>query len=576
MSRTDVLDGLRRHPEVTVLIVGGGINGAGLFRELALQGVDVLLIDKGDFSSGATSAPSRMIHGGLRYLENGEFRLVRESLQERNRLLENAPHYVKPLPTTIPIFDWFSGIWLAPARFLNLSHKPTNRGALLIKMGLWLYDFFTRSSRLMPRHHFSSRKAALAARPQINPEIACTATYYDAWISYPERLCLELIKDGEQSHAGAQAVNYLSFQGGAHDTVQLCDELTGEIFTIKPRVVVNAAGAWIDLINQSLDIKQTFIGGTKGSHLIIDHPQLLEAMQGEMLYYENVDNRVCIMFPLFGKVLAGSTDIRVNHPDEAITTEGDIDYILESIRQVFPAIAIDRSHVVFHFCGVRPLPSQDAASTGQISRDHSCEVLPPSDKITFPIYSLIGGKWTTFRAFAEQVTDRLLNDLHLSRRTSSVNVPIGGGRSFPSQPQETDAWLKRLQQATGLSRLRLQTLLTRYGTHAEQVAAFLCEAADSPLLSPQAANPERYYTRREMEYLARTERVCHLDDLVLRRTTLALLGELTMPLLHEIAHICADVLGWTSQETETEIERTQHLLHKHHGVSLISNKERVN
>src|SRR5215207_1342479 len=124
MSRTDVLDALRRHPDVNVLIVGGGINGAGLFRELALQGVDVLLIDKGDFSSGATSAPSRMIHGGLRYLENGEFRLVRESLKERNLLLENAPHYVKPLPTTIPIFDWLSGIGLAPARFLNLSHKP--------------------------------------------------------------------------------------------------------------------------------------------------------------------------------------------------------------------------------------------------------------------------------------------------------------------------------------------------------------------------------------------------------------------------------------------------------------------
>jgi glycerol-3-phosphate dehydrogenase len=295
-----------------------------------------------------------------------------------------------------------------------------------------------------------------------------------------------------------------------------------------------------------------------------------------MLYYENVDNRVCIMFPLLGKVLAGSTDIRVDHPDEAVTTEADIDYILESIRQVFPAIAIDRSHVVFHFCGVRPLPSQDAASTGQISRDHSCRVLPPSDKIAFPIYSLIGGKWTTFRAFAEQVADRLLNDLHLSRRASSDHLPIGGGRSFPSSPQETDAWIKRVHQATALSHPRLQTLLTRYGTHAEQVAAFVCGAPDAPLLSQQAANPERYYTRREMEYLVRAERVCHLDDIVLRRTTLALLGELTMPLLHEIARIAANVLNWTPQQLEAEIERTQHLLHKHHGVSLISNQERVN
>src|SRR5208283_3256602 len=131
---------LREHPEVSVLIVGGGINGIGLLRELALQGIDALLVDKADFCAGTSAAMTRVIHGGLRYLENAEFHLVKESLRERNRLLRNAPHYVKPLPTTIPIFSWTSGMVPAIRNLLGWPAKPGNRGALLIKTGLTLYD----------------------------------------------------------------------------------------------------------------------------------------------------------------------------------------------------------------------------------------------------------------------------------------------------------------------------------------------------------------------------------------------------------------------------------------------------
>src|SRR5689334_13943027 len=152
ISRQETLDGLRKQPEVSVLIVGGGVNGIGTFRDLALQGLDVLLVDKNDFCSGASAASSHMLHGGLRYLENAEFRLVREALHERNRMLINAPHYSKPLPTTIPIFSWFSGFLNAPLKFLNLRDKPSERGAIIIEIGLRLYDWFTRDSRVMPTH----------------------------------------------------------------------------------------------------------------------------------------------------------------------------------------------------------------------------------------------------------------------------------------------------------------------------------------------------------------------------------------------------------------------------------------
>ena len=168
-DRSTALDRLRATRQVDVLIIGGGINGAGLLRELALNGVDALLVDKADFAAGATSASSRMIHGGLRYLENGEFRLVRESLHERNRLLKNAAHAVKPLPTTIPIFSRWSGFTNALGKFARLTSRPAKRGAALIKIGLTFYDLLTASDQVLPKHRFTSRAKALAERPALHP-----------------------------------------------------------------------------------------------------------------------------------------------------------------------------------------------------------------------------------------------------------------------------------------------------------------------------------------------------------------------------------------------------------------------
>ncbi|HSJ89987.1 MAG TPA: FAD-dependent oxidoreductase, partial [Anaerolineales bacterium] len=143
MHRTEILSALKENPNVSVLIIGGGINGIGTFRDLALNGVDVLLVERGDFCSGASAASSHMAHGGIRYLENGEFRLVREAVQERNRMILNAPHLVKPLPTVIPMFKRFSGLLNAPLKFLKMLDKPSERGSVVIKLGLMMYDAYT-------------------------------------------------------------------------------------------------------------------------------------------------------------------------------------------------------------------------------------------------------------------------------------------------------------------------------------------------------------------------------------------------------------------------------------------------
>jgi glycerol-3-phosphate dehydrogenase len=220
------------------------------------------------------------------------------------------------------------------------------------------------------------------------------------------------------------------------------------------------------------------------------------------------------------------------------------------MRLAFPSIRLDRSHVVFRFCGVRPLPYSDALTPGQISRDHSYPVLSPGDGIDFPIYSLVGGKWTAFRAFAEQASNEILRVLGRRRVRDSANLPIGGGKDYPRMPERT-----------GLPQERLAMLLERYGTGADRIAAYLKAGPDAPLACHAG------YSRREIEFITRYERVVHLDDLILRRTLMALLGEVNGPLLEELAAIVAPVLEWSEQDAAAEVERTIQRLEQVHGVT---------
>lgn len=542
---------LKEHSVVSVLIAGGGINGIGLFRELSLQGIDVLLVEKSDFCSCTSAAMTRVIHGGLRYLENAEFRLVRESLQERNLLLKNAPHYVKPLPTTIPIFSLVSGIIPTIRNFLGWPAKPVDRGALLIKAGLTLYDLLAGKKSILPRHRFRFRKSVFAQRPSLNPGVICTATYYDARITYPERLCLELVQDAEASYLGSHALNYVSLQSATGKTVVLRDELSGETCEVNPRIVVNATGAWIDITNRELGQKSSFIGGTKGSHIVLDHTELVKATGDDMIYFVNRDGRICIFYVVGDRIIAGATDIPTEDP-ETVCDEAEVDYILEAMKQVFPSIQVDRSNVVFRFCGVRPLPRSNALTPGQVSRDHSFPVIAPGEGIDFPVYSLVGGKWTTFRALAEQVADEILQVLGRTRTCESVNLHIGGGKNFPPN----------MSEYMGLSRQRIGTLIERYGSSAEKIAAYL-QAGEDAMLSSHSG-----YSRREIEFIARNERIVHLDDLILRRTLMGMLGEVSLALLVELSTIISPVLEWSQKETEAEVERTVQLLQRVHGVML--------
>jgi glycerol-3-phosphate dehydrogenase len=562
MTRQTILDAVRNNPDISVLVVGGGINGIGVFRDLALQGVDVLLAERSDFCAGASAASSHMAHGGLRYLENGEFRLVREALTERNLLLLNAPQYVRPLPTTIPIFRWLSGIFNAPLKFLNLRDRPGERGALVIRIGLLLYDWFARKYRSMPTHDFEGRKGSLKQFPLMNPAVRFTATYYDARMSIPERIGLELILDVADQCPHAMAVNYLSLVGGSNNTVTLRDELTGETLAIKPQIVVNAAGPWIDLVTGTMGQQTQFIGGTKGSHLVVDHPELRDAIGDHEIFFENRDGRIVLIFPLMDRALIGTTDIRIDHPDDARCTEEETDYILAMLPRVFPTTEVNRSHIVFRFSGVRPLPYADVDFPGQISRDHSIETIEPGSGLVFPILSLVGGKWTTFRAFSEQVTDNVLDRLGQTRHVDTRDLPIGGGRDYPKTDEARHTWLVDVGRELAIDGARLENLFNRYGTRARDIAQYICAGEDAPLRH----QPD--YSRREIMFIAEHEMVVHLDDLILRRSLLAMLGEVDAAVLDELAEVFASALGWSEGQRQSEIRRATEILRDRHGVEL--------
>ncbi|TIW98465.1 MAG: glycerol-3-phosphate dehydrogenase/oxidase [Mesorhizobium sp.] len=532
--------------EVDVVILGAGINGAGLFRDLCAQGVSCLIVDKADFGSGTSAAPSRLIHGGLKYLETGEFGLVAQSTLERNLLLKNAPHYVSPLPTVIPIFSWSKGMLAALRTLLGSTSAPRSRGAILIKIGLMIYDFYGSRNQVMPRHRMVGRRQALGEMPALNPSIVATGTYYDAKISHPERLVLELILDGLQANAASASANYTALVKSANGVLTFQPE-NGTVFSVRPKLVVNAAGPWIDDVNDLLGAPSKMIGGTKGSHILLKHDELVRSLAGRMLYFEADDGRICLVYDYLGLALVGSTDIKADNPDEVRCEPDEVEYLLDSVRTLLPGMAFERDQIVYAYSGIRPLPASDASLPGLISRDHSAPVAEPDRNRPFAVISLVGGKWTTFRGFAEEVADTVLGRLQRSRKVSTQAMPIGGGRDFPVDEAARADWLARARSQTGIEERHLDQLLSRYGTRALEIAG---HELDHKGHLPDSDG----YRKSEIDYIVRNEFVEHLADIVMRRSTLAIAGSLTGRDLQEIAAIAGRALGWSAGRLAEEVE----------------------
>lgn len=537
------LESVRNDPHAQVLIIGGGINGIATFRDLALQGVSVVLVDRSDFCSGASAASSHMIHGGVRYLENGELRLVKESLQERNRLLAAAPHYVRPLKTTIPIFSVFSGLLAAPLRLLSHTPgKPKERGAFLIKVGLMLYDTFGRDGRRMPKHSFLGRKKSFQEMPYLHPEVKYTATYYDAAMDNPERLALDVLRDGVEAGAHARAANYLSAVGFDRESVRLRDEISGEEFDFRADVVINASGPWTDLTNTALGQDTRFMGGTKGSHIVLDNSDLFAACDGREIFFENSDGRIVLMYPIMNRVLVGTTDTPVDMTEEVVCTDEEVDYFFDLVKRVFPDVHTDHSQIVYRYSGVRPLPASGDVNPGVVSRDYR---IVRGSLGSVPMFSLVGGKWTTFRALGEHLADEAMGALGVQRVSTTESLPIGGGLGFPTTAAGRHQWAA--DNAGSVTVERAAQLLLRYGTYASRIIAELDSRGDTPL----AHHPD--YSAGEIQALVAREWVVTLSDVIHRRTSLAFSGQISHALVTEIAELLAAQLGWSTTELSREI-----------------------
>jgi glycerol-3-phosphate dehydrogenase len=356
-----------------------------------MRGLKVLLIDKGDPGAATTSASTRLIHGGLRYLEHFEFGLVRESLREREILLRIAPALVKPLPIAIPIY------------------KEGKRGWLTIRAGMILYDLLSWGKSL-PSHRMLSRAQTLERWPGLNPKgLVGSALYYDAQVEFPERLVEENVRSASKFCAEVfthTRVTRLAVEHGKVSRVEFVSD-DGQKQFAEASVVINAAGPWIDLVLEQAPVESPkLIGGTKGSHIVV--PPFLRAPSNAIYLEARSDGRPIFIIPWNKLYLIGTTDVRFEgNPDEVRCEPWEIDYLLAESNQAFPSAGLARESVLYTYSGVRPLPVTDDKDEQSITRRHFIREHPRLPNLL----SIVGGKLTTYRSLSEECVDLIFRKL---------------------------------------------------------------------------------------------------------------------------------------------------------------------
>ncbi|MFT4038089.1 MAG: glycerol-3-phosphate dehydrogenase/oxidase [Thermomicrobiales bacterium] len=513
-----------------LIVIGAGINGAGIARDAALRGLQTLLLDKGDIGSGTTTWPTRLIHGGLRYLEYGEVGLVRESLRERERLLHNAPHLVQPLPLIIPIY------------------KGDTRSPLTIRAGMVAYDALSLDKTL-PRHKMLSREETLRRLPGLNPEgLLAGAMYYDAQAEYPERLTLENALDA-QAH-GAKVLTYhkverITTWGKTVTGVAGTDLLTGQHFTATAPVVLNVAGPWVDEVLAGLGAPrpQPLMGGTKGTHLVVDP---FPGAPTAGIYAEaRLQHRPFFVIPWNDAYLIGTTDTRYSGDLDHITgTDDETDWMLQEANALLPGAHLTRDNVRYSYAGVRPLPYAPDKAEGAVTRrhvvfDHGSAGEPDG------LYSVIGGKLTTYRELAEHAVDLVMKALDrepVASRTAKLplpGAPLG---------QDWQTYRSGFLASSTLPLVAKEHLLRVYGARAGEVAEY-AKARGQEAVIDEASG----MIAGEVPWAFEREGARTLADVVARRTVSGLGPGAGIGADAAIAKTAQDTLGWDQTRADREV-----------------------
>jgi len=518
------------------VVIGGGMAGAGVARDLALRGASVALFEKGDFASGTSSKSSKLIHGGLRYLELGDFKLVRESLREKKTLERLAPHLVRPLPFLVPIY------------------RGAPRGLITVRIGMWLYDLLT-PGKTTERYRVLRPVDTLTMEPSVRAEDLRGAGYYfDDLLLYPERLCLENVLSAARH--GARAFNYCEVEEFVHgrrgiEGVKVRDLLSGQVQLVRATTIVNCAGPWVDRVRamaKVADRSPRVVRTTKGIHC------LLPRMTDRAVYLSARDERMIFVIPWREFSLVGTTDTDFEgDPDRLWATREEVTYLLEEVAKVLPDKRATFDNVSYTYAGVRPLSFEPGASASKVSRDH--KVIPEGPDGRF--FSVTGTKLTCFRSLAEDVGNRVMGALgrRLASRTAQLALD---GTDEGVGKIEARVWMDVSEEmaATGLSRGTLRTLVETYGRAYPRVLELGRKLPDGfERLCP--SNPEIV---AQLHHALREELAVSLQDVLLRRTGIGQSRCQGLDCAEPIAARMAELGGWSKRRLDAELEAySQHV-----------------
>jgi glycerol-3-phosphate dehydrogenase len=501
-----------------VLVIGGGITGAGVALDAASRGLRTALVERDDFASGTSSKSSKLVHGGLRYLQQREFRLVYEALYERQRALENAPHLVRVLPFLVPI--------LATGGVID------RRLARVLGSALWMYDL-TGGFRIGKRHHRISVDTALAHMPTLaRDRLSGAYVYYDAHVD-DARLTLTIARTAAVH--GAALANYTALRGIIKEHDQIVGarvEADGEEFVVRTRAIVNAAGVWADDV-RALDEGDhpASIRPAKGIHITLPWAKVRNDIAA--IIPVAGDDRSVFVIPWGDTTYIGTTDTDYDGPlDDPPCTEADVDYLLGALNGVSDEKST-RSDVIGAWAGLRPLlRSSRSTKTADLSRRHSVRIAPSG------VITVTGGKLTTYRRMAADAVDVLADGLdERGRRSSTKHLRLFGGEGL--EPP-----------VAALEPSRHEHLAGRFGTAAADVRALITD--DPSLAEPLVAGLP--YLRAEAVYSARAEMARTLDDVLSRRTRARLLArDDSARAAPEVAELLARELGWSPSERDAQV-----------------------
>jgi glycerol-3-phosphate dehydrogenase len=510
-------------------VIGGGVTGSACALDAQLRGIRTVLLEAGDFAGATSSAATKIIHGGVRYLEEAikgadlqEYHVLVRALHERVRMLENAPHLTRKLEFLVPGYHWIDVAYL--------------------DVGLKIYDWLAGPGRISPSKYLSQEET-LKRMPGLNQNgLLGSVAYADGQFD-DARYNITLVQTF--SEAGGNTLNYARVTdfkreaGGKISGVVVKDQLTEETFTVNAKAIVNATGPVSDSIRQlATPTVQKRMRPSKGAHILL--PLDVFPTEDALLIPKTEDGRVLFAVPWCGRLLVGTTDEEVTPEAELVVTEGDVDYLLRHLNPYLER-PVTRDDIVSGFAGARPLVgSDDGGDTKKLARDDVIEVDPGSGLI-----SIMGGKWTTHRAMAEDTIDRVQQVLASTHAVSKTrNYVLYGGKGF------TDDYWNTLCRQYGLPEKTAHHLAAKFGTAAEKVLALASEnaALRDPILEAHPA------IKAEVVYAVRHEMAATIEDVLARRIGMQLHSwREAIQAAPVVGSLIAEELSWTSSFTRTAI-----------------------